>query len=161
MSQPVKNISDVFAGALFLGFGALFAAIASQYQIGSATSMGPGYFPLLLAALLGGIGVYQLLCNFDKAAISLAIKSYAKSAVSGKVLRTFGLIIAAVLLFGLFAEQIGFAAATLLLTLISGLAYQHAKIGEVALLAPLLTLISVLVFSFGLDLPLPILPLQG
>lgn len=158
--QQQKHSSEVLAGLLFLGFGGLFAGIASQYQLGSATNMGPGYFPLVLALLLSLIGLAQIVRHFDWVALQHAIVQLPKR-IHITQLRTFGLVIASVALFGLFAESVGFVIATLLLIGVSGLAYQQAKIKELIILAPSLTLISVLVFSYGLDLPLPLLPLAG
>lgn len=158
--QQQQHSSEVIAGLVFISFGVLFAVIASQYQLGTATNMGPGYFPLLLALLLSGVGLAQVVRYFDWSALKQTALQF-PARVSRAQLRTFGLIIASVALFGLFAESVGFVIATLLLIGISGLAYQQAKIKELVILAPSLTLISVLVFSYGLDLPLPLLPLVG
>lgn len=161
MNPPVKKLNDVCAGAMFILFGAVFAIVAAQYPLGSLTQMGPGYFPLILAGLLSAIGAVQVLRNIDVAALKTVLLQREVMQQHLPHWRTFGLVVLAVLLFGLFAEQIGFAAATLLLTVISGFAYQQAKLREVALLAPVLTTVSVIVFSFGMDLPLPVLPLLG
>ena len=52
----LKNQTDFFSGLLFMALGVAFAWGASKYPIGTAAQMGPGYFPLLLGALLGLLG---------------------------------------------------------------------------------------------------------
>jgi hypothetical protein len=58
----LKNQKDFFSGLLFMAMGVTFAWSASKYTIGTAARMGPGYFPLLLGALLtvlGGVIVFK------------------------------------------------------------------------------------------------------
>jgi hypothetical protein len=60
----LKNQRDFFSGLFFMVMGVCFAWGASTYTIGSAARMGPGYFPLLLGALLtllGGVLVFKAL----------------------------------------------------------------------------------------------------
>jgi hypothetical protein len=60
----LKNQKDFFAGLLFMAIGVFFAWSASRYSIGTAARMAPGYFPLLLGAiltLLGGVIVFKAL----------------------------------------------------------------------------------------------------
>src|SRR5258706_11084081 len=47
---------DFWSGVMFCGFAATALAAARGYSLGSAGRMGPGYFPLLLASLLGALG---------------------------------------------------------------------------------------------------------
>jgi hypothetical protein len=60
----LKNQKDFFSGLLFMATGLAFAWSASRYTVGTAARMGPGFFPLLLGALLtvlGGVIVYKSL----------------------------------------------------------------------------------------------------
>lgn len=52
----LKNRKDFIAGLLFMAVGVYFAWSASRYTVGSAANMGPGYFPLLLGAVLTVLG---------------------------------------------------------------------------------------------------------
>ena len=47
---------DFWSGVMFCGFAAVAILAAYGYSLGSAGKMGPGYFPLLLAALLAVLG---------------------------------------------------------------------------------------------------------
>ena len=42
----------VIAGLIFMGFGLAFGYATLGYEIGSAFRMGPGYFPLVLSAIM-------------------------------------------------------------------------------------------------------------
>ena len=52
----IKSQKDFFAGLLYIVIGIGFAIGASNYSVGDAARMGPGYFPLLLGVLLAIIG---------------------------------------------------------------------------------------------------------
>ena len=52
----IKNRRDFWAGWLFVVLGVAYAWAASLHDIGWATEMGPGFFPLVLAALLSLLG---------------------------------------------------------------------------------------------------------
>jgi hypothetical protein len=52
---------DVLRGALFTAIGAGAAWIGSGYGIGSTTAMGPGYFPVLIGALLAAMGLADVI----------------------------------------------------------------------------------------------------
>ncbi len=58
--RPVRGMDarEVGAGLLFMVFGAVVLVYAQQYDMGTATQMGPGYFPSLLV-LLGAIAIVQ------------------------------------------------------------------------------------------------------
>src|SRR5512144_2585025 len=51
----IKSQKDFFAGLMFTAVGIAFAWGATTYSVGSGARMGPGYFPLMLGILLGGL----------------------------------------------------------------------------------------------------------
>lgn len=55
------NPKDAIAGLVFLAIGAGAFTLAHDYEIGTATSMGPGYFPAVLGIALMLIGAASLL----------------------------------------------------------------------------------------------------
>ena len=57
----IKNGKDFWAGVMFVGLGFAFMLGSLNYPIGSATRMGPGYFPAVLGGLLALIGA-GILC---------------------------------------------------------------------------------------------------
>jgi hypothetical protein len=48
------------AGAIFVLIGLFGVFAASNYQLGSATHMGPGYFPICLSILLAVLGLVAM-----------------------------------------------------------------------------------------------------
>jgi len=53
----IHNRCDFNAGVLFLLIAAFFAVYSTDYSLGTATRMGPGYFPMLLGCALALIGI--------------------------------------------------------------------------------------------------------
>ena len=53
----IRAPKDFWAGVMFFGFAVVAVLAARGYSLGSAGRMGPGYFPLLLGLVLGGLGV--------------------------------------------------------------------------------------------------------
>lgn len=58
MPRVIKNRRDFVAGLLFVLCGIGYAWAASLHEIGHATEMGAGFFPLALAALLLVLGAW-------------------------------------------------------------------------------------------------------
>ena len=50
------NLKDVFSGLIFLAVGGFFKYFSNDYDIGTLSLMGPGYFPNLISSLLLMIG---------------------------------------------------------------------------------------------------------
>ena len=57
----IKNQKDFYAGLLFLFFAGVGLFLARDLKVGTAAKMGPGYFPVVLCVLLGGLGVVTIL----------------------------------------------------------------------------------------------------
>ena len=51
----IKSQKDFFSGLMFAAIGTAFAGGATHYNVGVGARMGPGYFPLLLGVLWGGL----------------------------------------------------------------------------------------------------------
>ena len=52
-----RSLKDVLAGLALAAFGVAFAIGAMTYTVGSPVRMGPGFFPLIVGALLAVLGV--------------------------------------------------------------------------------------------------------
>jgi hypothetical protein len=141
---PPVDIRDFLAGVVFAVIGAFFAVGASVLELGSAFRMGPGYFPLVLALLLMALGVV------------IAARSFARSGAPIGVIpwRGMALILAAPAVFGLTVRGLGLVAAIALAILFATLASRRANVRIASLLTLGLTAFCVLVFSYGLGLPL-------
>ena len=56
MPNFIRNPKDFLSGLMFLGFGGGAIFLGQDYEVGQAIRMGPGYFPLVLGALLCLVG---------------------------------------------------------------------------------------------------------
>ena len=152
--MPIRIINDqnFISGMLFLVLGLIATGLASHHTLGNAMRMGPGYFPLLLGGSLVFLGSIQLIrCLKLK-------KDTSDSWWSGLRWRPSLFVGAGVVAFALLAQEQGLLLAIAVLTLISGLAQRGVYFLELLALSIGLALFGVAVFSFGLGLPLPVLP---
>ncbi len=62
--MQIKNGKDFWAGLMYVGFGAAFFLIATNYNMGTALRMGPAYFPTVLGGMLIVIGLAVLARSF-------------------------------------------------------------------------------------------------
>ena len=140
-----KNQKDFFAGLLFIAIGAAGYYFSRDYPFGTATRMGPGYFPTVLSLLLAGIGA---VCS---------IKSFAGAPDNvGRIFvgKTLAVTIP-VLIFGVIVKDAGLVPATIVVIMGSAIASIHFHAGKAALLAAGMALFCWAVFSLGLGLPMP------
>ena len=56
-AAPGTHRDSLLAGGVFVVVGIAFAVAATRYELGSALRMGPGYLPLVLGAVLTGLGL--------------------------------------------------------------------------------------------------------
>ena len=56
-AAPGGARDSLLAGGVFVVVGIAFAVAATRYELGSALRMGPGYLPLVLGAVLAGLGL--------------------------------------------------------------------------------------------------------
>ena len=155
----VKNQKDFLAGLLFMAVGLAFAWGATHYPIGRGAHMGPGYFPLVLGALLAFIGALVVF----KAAV---IQTEGGNKVGPWAWRpllcilganfTFGILLAGLPSLGI--PSLGLVAAIYALTFIASLASGPLRFLEVFILACVLAVGSSLAFVELLQLQLPLWP---
>ena len=143
MQVHIHNNRDVWAGLMLLGTGAAALWIARDYQFGTALRMGPGYFPSVLGGVLALFGFY------------LVIKGLrTKEPIEGGwSLRALVILPLSLVLFGVLMERAGFVPALATLIVAAAAAGRDFKLGEVALLAVVLTAACIAVFIWGLGLP--------
>lgn len=144
---------DVAAGLLFLLSGLGIAWASTAYPLGSAMRMGPGYFPLVLGALLAFLGLLLLAQN-----ARVVTSDNASRLIEKPCLRSLGLVGAAMLIFAFALQSAGLVAATIGLVTVSGIAYRAFCWKEIGLLSGGLAAFAVVVFAYGLGLPLHVLP---
>jgi hypothetical protein len=140
---------DFLSGLLFAEFGFWGLALSWGFRVGTASRMGPGYFPQMLSWGILGLGVILM--------VRALLSSRPDTVTSGRW-RPFLLIVASVVLFGLLAERAGMVISLLAMLAVGGAACLDSRWREVAISAVLLTAFAVGVFKFGLELPIPLWP---
>ena len=149
-SITIRNQKNFTSGLLYIVAGLGFAVGATQYKLGSADRMGPGYFPLWLGLLLALIGAVVL-------AGSVRAKTRAE-AMPRMDLKTLAWILGSVALFGLLLQPMGLVISLVALVLVSSVASHEFGWKGALLNALLLLVICVGAFIFGLGLQLPLWP---
>lgn len=147
MTTKVSNSSDFWAGIIYIVFGVTALVAARDYGMGSATRMGPGYFPTMLSWLLTGIGVISALRGLRGRG----------EPVSRLSLRGILFIAVPIVLFAFLLQGAGLLIALPLLIISSAYASAHFNWVRTLLLAAGLTLFCSLVFIKGLGIPMPLL----
>jgi len=141
-----KDLRDFWAGLLYLIIGVAALYMAGDYEMGTAVSMGPGYFPKVLSGLLVLIGAISLIRSFM---------------VEGEPLQGFAFskiifVTLSIVAFALLVEGAGLAIAVIAVFFISALASRFFNWKFTLGIALGAAVFCSLVFVKGLGIPLPI-----
>lgn len=141
------NLKDLGAGLLFAGIGLFFALGAwFDLSIGTATSMGPGYFPFGLGALLTCFGIGILAKGFRASPESISAVPW----------RGAALLLGAVLFFTLGIDRLGSLPALAGCSFLAALSPDDSTWKSAAVITAALTAFCVIVFIYALGLPYPL-----
>lgn len=141
------SAKDLGAGLMFLVIGIVYGGIAFvSLPFGTAFDMGPGFFPLVLAALLAAFGI----------AITVRGLRTGSSVGMGQFPWRGGVaIVTAVILFASLLEEIGLFPAVTMLTFISSLATPRPDLLRIAIISLSIAAFCTVVFRLGIGLPVP------
>ena len=148
--MQVKNRRDFYAGIMFMLFGITFVGMSQLYTIGSASKMGPGYFPTILGGLLFMLGLIVFVGAFGKNAETLTVEKF-QFDISLYLLGGVGL-------FAVALGPLGFILAITLLIFVSSKASHEFSLKDTAISIVVLLISSYLVFILGLQLQMPVFP---
>ncbi|MGO4832355.1 tripartite tricarboxylate transporter TctB family protein [Rhizobiaceae sp. 2RAB30] len=130
-------------GALFVVVGLFFLVQSLGLELGTAFRMGPGYFPLVLSGVLILLGL-----------VIVVQATRAEGEPIGPIAwRGILLILPAPIVFGLTVRGLGFVPAIFISALVASFASSRMTPLVALILSALLTVFSVIVFSYGLGLP--------
>jgi hypothetical protein len=142
-----RSLPDVLAGGIFVLIGGAFVVGALSYELGTPLRMGPGYFPLVVGAIVAALGLAIVL----------------KGLVAGEVLsfgvvpwRAVVVIVLALLFFGFFVRRLGFVPTTAVTALLTTLASPRVRPLPAVAVTAGLTVASTLIFVVGLQLRIPL-----
>jgi hypothetical protein len=144
----IRINQDFVSGLMFAGWGIAGLWIGRDYPIGSALRMGPGYVPRLLCWALIALGAI------------IAIKG---AMVVGEKIerwhwRPLIVVSIAVPAFAFLLEPGGLLAATLAIVVIGAFGGPEFRLVESLVLAAGLAVGAIVIFVYGLKLPMPIWP---
>jgi len=144
MPSFVKNPKDFLAGLIFIGVAAIFGYGILELPVGSAFRMEPGYFPMILAGMLGVLG---------------AVIMFNGIRFEGEQIQNFawrGLvnIVLPVVFFGATLKGLGFVLSLTLTIFFTSIASSKFKLWVSLLNVAVLVFFGWLIFIWGLNLPI-------
>jgi hypothetical protein len=145
----MRNPKDFLAGLLFMAFALVALVVGSSYPVGTASRMGPGYFPRALGIAILILGAVLGLRGFRGASAELP----------GWHWRPFILVLLSALVFGLTALWLGLVVASLALVLLSSGASPEFRWKAALISGGLQALAMAVIFVYGLGIPLPVWPI--
>ena len=157
--MQIKSRKDFVSGLMFIAAGGGFAIGATNYNIGDAARMGPGYFPLLLGSTLAVMGAFVLLGSL--------MSHRTDGGLIGKIAwKPLLFIVGANLIFGVLLGGVptlgipamGLIAAIFAVVIISSMAGSRFVFKGALLLAVVLAIGSYLTFVLGLSLQFQVWP---
>lgn len=135
---------DVLTGLLFLGIAIVAIAVSLPYGWGDYMRIGPAFFPTCVAICLAVIGVVLLIRG-------------ASVQVEGFPLRPILLLLAGPIFFALTIHGLGYVLAFAGMTVLGCMAFPRPDWRITAIVVPVLTAVSYLVFVIGLKVNMHLL----
>jgi hypothetical protein len=147
---------DFYAGGLMILFGLVMVIKGPAYRVGSLMHMGPGFLPTVLGALL-------ILLGIAIAAASLAEPDSEDQRILPEHPQWLGwlCILGGHFCFILFGSYFGLAPATFACVFVSALGDRSATWKSALVLALAVTVFGVGLFSYLLQVPMPVLEWRG
>ena len=149
--------TDYIAGALTVLVGAGAIYICSGYEMGTLTSMGPGFFPTVLGAFLVVLGIAVAVTNSTPDHSTIAVMQHPFA--GGWDFRGGACIVLAPIAFILLAESAGFLPACFAAVLIAALGDRTATLKGSIGLAAGMSAFAILLFVYLLHVEIPIVRL--
>ena len=135
---------------MYMVIGLFFTIVATQYPMGTAAKMGPGYFPFFLGILMTILGLIVAVKALSATAAIEAIPKFNW--------RVIAQITGSVVLYGLLLPRMGFLIAVVVLVLVSASASKEFTWKGSLINAAFLVIFTYSVFVVGLKLQFPLLP---
>jgi hypothetical protein len=143
MTFRVRSQREFTAGLIFFCIGSVWLAGSLDHRIGSATAMGPGYFPLVVSFVVAALGI---------ASVIRSLTSADADTVEPWPLAALLFVLGGVVGFGLLLQSAGLIAAAAVLILLSCWSRLRTRPAETLLLAVALIALVSGIFVFGLGM---------
>lgn len=161
--QPLLNIKlfvfmsafkskDFWSGILFVLTGIFFIVFAQEHELGSASRMGPAYFPTLLAGIMSFLGAFIALRAV------LTKKRTEDDAVEPFRWRILVLVLGSVFIFTMLLAWCGLMISLAAMVAVAALADPASRVKETVILIAVLDLLAYVIFVYGIGLIVPVWP---
>ena len=159
VAHLVRNLvrkRDFYAGALVIFFGLVMALKGPGYRLGTLMHMGPGFMPTALGIILIGLGIAIM-------GTGLSVPDGEDEDILPANPEWFGwaCILAGPLCFILFGSYFGLIPATFMCVFVSAFGDRSATLRGSFVLATVVTVFGVALFSYLLQVPMPLLAWRG
>jgi hypothetical protein len=154
--QRLARKRDFYAGGLMILFGLVMAVKGPTYQLGSLMHMGPGFLPTALGVILVGLGI-----AIAGSTLTLADGEDEDILPENREWFAWGCILASPLAFILFGTLGGMIPGTFACVFVAALGDRKATWKSMLVLSSVVTLFGVLLFSYVLQVPMPVLRWGG
>jgi Tripartite tricarboxylate transporter TctB family len=151
---------DFYAGGLMLLLGLGIALKGSTYRLGSPMHMGPGFFPTMLGVLLVLVGIAIAAPAIMPTATGAAAADESILPEHPEWWAWFCILMSPVL-FILFGRYFGMIPGTFACVFIAALGDRSASWISTIVLSTVVTVFGVVLFSYFLQVPMPILTWGG
>lgn len=138
-----RSPKDAIAGLMFIALAVVFAFSVDNLEVGTASRMGPGYFPLLLCGALGLLGLVVL-------ANGVRIEGPPLPHLEWKGL---AILTVAIVVFGATVQRWGFVPAAVLCSVLCAVTSRPVKPVSTLIFVVGLVAFCVAVFVWGLGMP--------
>jgi Tripartite tricarboxylate transporter TctB family len=150
---------DLLGGLLLFVVGIAAILEGRTYDIGTLTRMGTGFFPVVLGgvlAALGGLIALSALRSSSPAVDPFMPPTAILEMANTPSLRGFVAIVLSIVAFIVLGKFFGLAPAAFFTVFISALGDRTSTIKRAAILAVILTVFALVVFSYLLQIQLPV-----
>ena len=144
----LRSGQDLLCGVMFAGVGALGLWVGRNYPMGTPARLGSGVFPMLLCWGLVGIGAIVFIKGLLTDGPRLTPWAW----------RPVLLITLAAVCFSLLIEPAGLVATMLVTMALGALAGNGHRLKELAIFVPVMIVMAVGIFIWGLGMPIKVFP---
>jgi hypothetical protein len=145
----ISNPQDLWCGMFFILLGALAIYLSRDYAMGTAVSMGPGYFPTWLGGIAIAFGVAIGATAFKREPAEKARESAGEWGFRPWLVLPAALVVYALLM----DAEVGFVPSLFVLVVGCALAHKDIRWVETLILAACVTAGAVAIFHYGIELP--------
>lgn len=146
------------AGAFYAAAGLLFAWKSTDYPMGQAGDMGPGYFPFWLGVVLAAIGLVVVVRHGPQAALAQWLRLKTKATTARVRVPPLVIVLLSMVGFGFFVDHAGVVLSTAGLVFTASLASTEFTWRRALACAVVVSAFSSLLFVVLLGLQMPLWP---